>query len=169
MSEPRMRVDDPGENGTTVPRVGIAADEDEILSALANDRIVLELGTGLGFSTRALLRGGPAAVVSVDPDPWVQREIWPTLSHVRLTCASWVPGGLYAFDLVFIDGEHTADAVERDTAIALRYHPKFIVYHDWLADPRVQEGARKALPSNAVISVIPTTYGLGLVRLLNTE
>jgi len=35
--------------------------------------------------------------------------------HVRLTCASWVPGTL-CFDLVFIDGEHTADAVERDTA-----------------------------------------------------
>ena len=120
--------DDPGEPGYGVlsQRISVTPEETRILRALALDRRVLEIGTGLGVSTRAMAETA-AMLVTVDCDPWVHE-------HVVL------PGGVlrastvedYEVDLVFIDGLHTPDAVRTDIQSALRVlRPRgIIVFHD---------------------------------------
>lgn len=107
--------DDPGEPSTGRARVSIADDEVRILAYLAAGRRVLEIGTGLGVSTKALASQAKT-VCTVDIDPWVQETIWPDLPET-VRARDQVPIGL-RFDLVFIDGNHGTDAVRADIAAA---------------------------------------------------
>jgi predicted O-methyltransferase YrrM len=122
------RSDDPGEPTTGEPRVSITGDEALLLSALAVGRDVLEIGTGLGVSTRALAETA-RWVVTVDVDPWVRKVIWPELPE-NVICATNAELDR-TFDMVFIDGDHSTDAVRRDIDTAQRLAPcGLIVAHD---------------------------------------
>lgn len=89
--------DDPGESQYpgSPPRLSVTEQE------------AVEIGTGLGVSTRALASTA-ASVVTVDPDPWV---VDPCLPNVRFLREAPDPAG---FDMAFIDGLHERDAVVRD-------------------------------------------------------
>lgn len=161
VDELRTHPDDPGEPQHGRKRVGIAPDEERILQALARRRFVLEIGTGLGYSTRALASSA-SMVFSVDPDPWVHDVIVPDLRGLMVSCARDWPS-IRGFDLVFIDGDHRTPAVEGDVqrALAVARPGGIILLHDYQADPEVREGARRA--TDLPVTEIRTTYGLGLI------
>jgi len=159
---------DPGETNSRAPRISIAPDEEPILARLFRDSFaVLEIGTGLGISTLAILSELPLAgrIVSIDPDPWVHATIWPALSlHRRIeTRASLLPEDAGAFDGCFIDADHQAEAVALDTASALNsVRPGgIIVLHDWNSEA-VRMGCRRAFAGAP--DSMNTTYGLGIFR-----
>lgn len=90
-------------------------EEAEVLATLVDGLAVLEIGTGLGVSTRALASTA-RSVVTVDIDPWVWSTIWPTLPE-NVTGSPDVPDGV--FDAAFIDGDHDTESVRRDLAAAM--------------------------------------------------
>lgn len=113
---------DPGEPSTGSPRLSITDTEAELIAELVAGRRVLELGTGLGVSTRALASTA-VQVVTVDPDEWVHREVWPTLP-ANVTTAT--PAELDSawrraerFDTVFVDADHHTAAVIADLELAI--------------------------------------------------
>jgi hypothetical protein len=73
--------EDPGEAyyGGSPKRLSVTDEEAEILAKLATGMTVLELGTGLGVSTKALASTAKS-VITVDPDPWVRED------EVELVC-----------------------------------------------------------------------------------
>ena len=144
--------DDPGEPTTGEPRLSITEVEGEMLAVLAAGRSVLEFGTGLGVSTRALARTA-RKVYTVDIDEWVQQTIWPTLPDNVSTCDD--RDHLPIVDMVFIDGDHTEDGTAADVAAAMRLASEVIVMHDTSA-PTV----RSACDDQWLF--IGTQHGLGV-------
>jgi SAM-dependent methyltransferase len=123
--------DDPGEWGWKTPRLSVTPSEERVLALIAEGCRVLEIGTGLGISTKALATGA-REVVTVDIDPWVAANIAPSLpENVRFLSALPDPTE-EKFDLVFIDGCHIAEALRVDLKEAKqRLYPRgIIVLHD---------------------------------------
>lgn len=120
---------DPGERGyeRTPRRRSVTDDEAEILSRIATDKRVLEIGTGLGVSTRALAQTA-AHVLTVDPDPWVQDPGLPNVTFARS-----LPEDMGAFDLAFIDGNHKEDAVVSDIE-ACAGIPEIVLHDTYLPE-----------------------------------
>ena len=98
---------DPGEPLKNVPRKSVTEEEAEILKGLVLNKNVLEIGTGLGVSTRAIALTAKT-VVSVDIDSWTHRFEFPP----NVVLLSEIP--TEQFDLVFIDGFHERSAVYKD-------------------------------------------------------
>lgn len=146
--------DDPGEPTTGKPRLSVTDLEANILAALVAGRDVLEIGTGLGVSTRAMASKA-LSVTTVDVDPWVHENVWPTLPD---NVARWNGAAIAGrFDVVFIDGDHSTEAVIADLATARIYvRPGgMIIAHDVNYDT-----VRAGLDGDW--HFVPTTHGLGL-------
>lgn len=169
-----MHPEDPGEPQHGHPRIGVDAGEESILRLLANGARVLEIGTGLGYSTRAFMAGGARSVDTVDIDPWVHAEIVPELE------LDWVngggsPGDFRAlrdlsevglnYDLVFVDGAHNYESVARDAALAVYVVREggLVVFHDWRHCPDDVRKAVEDLAGAGSAFHLPTRYGLGLL------
>lgn len=154
---------DPGEfaYGTATPRMSVSVEEAKILSWLARGCVVIEIGTGLAVSTRALAER--AQIVStVDNDPWVHSTIWPLLEHTpRVVTFTSIPENHVRADLVFIDGDHRAPGVERDIASVKPFcrPDTLVVFHD-VKYSNVGDVVRAA---SRVMRKIDTVHGLGLV------
>lgn len=150
--------DDPGEPSTGKPRVSITDMEASILTAFVAGRDVLEIGTGLGVSTRALAASA-ASVSTVDIDEWVQVNIWPTLPG-NVTGVRSLPRG--PFGAVFIDGDHSTEAVARDlrTALSVAGPGAVVLAHD-TAYPSVRQGLSEVHPDGWAF--IHTTHGIGVL------
>lgn len=158
--------DDPGEPMIGKARVSVSDEEAKILSALGAGRRVLEIGTGLGVSTRALARFAKY-VHTHDIDPWVQANVWPQLHedldpflYTLTTRANCVDNMRGYWDLVFIDADHSTVAVLEDVAFARELDPAVIVLHD-VAYENV-ENAMLALDGDWF--KIDTEHGLGIGR-----
>jgi SAM-dependent methyltransferase len=114
----------------------VSGEEADELARLARDRTVLEVGSAFGYSATVMALAG-ARVTAIDPhrgETWLgdtftameanlqthgvrdQVEILPELSYVAMP---QLTHGKRRFDLVFIDGDHTYDAVRADVANAL--------------------------------------------------
>jgi hypothetical protein len=145
--------DDPGEPTTGKPRLSITEVEAEILAALVHGLVVVEFGTGLGVSTRALASTA-RLVVTADIDEWVQQTIWPTLPKNVTTCYDR-DSLTQRVDAVFIDGDHTEEGTARDVQHAMRIASRLIVMHD-TSSPTV----RAACDDEWLF--IGTTHGLGV-------
>lgn len=114
------REDDPGEPSSGVARVSVTDDERDVLAAMADGKWVFEIGTGLGVSTRALASTA-THVVTCDIDEWVHRTIWPDLpANVTPVPAVLADQLGRRFDMVFIDGDHSDEALRIDVATAER-------------------------------------------------
>lgn len=150
-----VRQDDPGEPQTGVGRISISELEAGILAAVAADRTVIEIGTGLGVSTRALASTA-RSVTTVDIDPWVHETIWPDLpDHVERLRSLPADG---QWDVAFIDGDHNRLAVRTD----LRWcYPRVhvIVAHD-----TNHQAVRAECDRVGPFVYLRTEHGLGLWR-----
>lgn len=105
----------------------LTADETKTLRELARGRRVLEIGSAFGYSTIAMATVG-ARVLSVDPHI-AHSSILTMTSNLRryrvldrvAMCLAYSYDALpiledagARFDLIFIDGDHSRSAVERD-------------------------------------------------------
>jgi hypothetical protein len=145
-----------------------AGGRDIVLRRLAEERvkIVLEIGSFVGLSTRAWLTAAPeATVICVDPfvdfyhNDFIYRD-WPDVVGKSLydlflsSCwdfrdriipvRDWSPAGLETVaeygiqpDLIFVDGDHSYESVTADLEASHRLFPKAILTgDDWLWDRR---------------------------------
>ena len=152
---------DPGEAcyESKIPRVSVTEEEAEILAGLVRGLSVLEIGTGIGVSTRALASTA-ASVVTVDVDPWVQSDIWPHLSDCpNVRTLTEIPEE--AFDVVFIDAQHTVAAVRRDIELTRPRCRKLMLFHD-INYANVRCGVEIEFPN---VETIKTAHGIGVVRI----
>lgn len=152
--------EDPGEPGTNKPRVSVTAQEALVLAALARGARVLEIGTGLGVSTKAMAKTA-ARVVTVDIDSWVQENVFPTLGGVACF-ADIAPLLSDRFDVIFIDGAHDIESVVHDIETAQSLLAKehgVILLHD-----HKLSGVQKALAQLGLTPVvINTTHEIAMV------
>lgn len=149
---------DPGEPagpGAGRRRVSVTDEEGALLWGLTINRSVLEIGTGLGVATRWIAQG--ARVTTVDVDPWVHEHIWPTLP-ADVHRSSGLHDLEHPYGMVFIDGEHTDEALTKDIAFAkgILIPGEMIVVHDAIelrATLKADEGKWY---------ILDTRYGLGI-------
>lgn len=129
---------DPGEaSAGNCQRISVTDQEAELLAAAVTAKdIVLEIGTGLGVSTRALASAAEF-VHTIDPDPWVYETIVPDLPEnvrhwksLRDFIQTWKQDGSPRISLVFVDGSHDSVSVTSDTFAALELDPDEIWWHD---------------------------------------
>lgn len=158
----RTHEQDPGEPQHGQRRRSINAHEFEILSYLGADRVVAEIGTGLGVSTEALATRAKK-VYTYDPDPWVADEIVPGLLQ---ECPNVVAiKGTFAHvpekaDLVFVDGDHATDAVRNDIKTIRWNGIDVAIFHD--VD---EESVRKALEIEGIRWYrLSERLGFGIIR-----
>lgn len=155
--------DDPGEPGTDKPRWSVNDTEARILAELLRNRDVLEIGTGLGISTRAIARWANK-VYTVDPDPWVKKTVAPTLPENVVFLES-IAGAPAAVDAAFIDGQHVYEQIVRDIADCKRIvcHGGIILLHD-----ATMQAVMKAITENLKGAVLLLTWA-GLAMAWNDE
>lgn len=131
---------------SALPNGWLPDEEAEQLQRLADGCVVLELGAWKGRSTVAMSRTA-AYVVSVDRHQGIKGvdggdslaeylHVIRSLPNVAMVVASFsdfVPLLGRVFDLVFIDGDHDADSVQRDIRLA-HAHVRdggTLAFHDW--------------------------------------
>ena len=153
---------DPGERTTGSPRRSVTEAECRILAWLAYGRRVLEIGTGLGVSARAMASMA-RCVVTMDPDPWVHEAVVPALqdSGLPIECLRRLDGpGAWQFDMAFIDGSHVYEDVKADLAAVwpLIHEGGLIVLHDARHEP-----VARAAAEFGPMTLIETEHALGLV------
>lgn len=122
--------------GHTIPTARTLEMWEKIITATGSQR-VLEIGFNYGHTTEILLELG-CEVHSVEILE-EKRELletfkkkWKTFSYTIIDSRHMKPGN---FDLVFIDGEHTAPAIMSDLTLAHRSRAKYIALDDYGTDP----------------------------------
>lgn len=156
----------------TLPDGWLSEEEAKELQRLAAGKTVLELGAWKGRST-VVLAEVARYVVSVDRHQGIAEvggedslpdylESVRGLGNVAIVVAdfqTFLPHLAVAFDLVFVDGDHDADSVERDLLLAckhLYYSSGVIAMHDFDFES-VREGANRVFggvsPNTVVGSV----------------
>jgi predicted O-methyltransferase YrrM len=118
------------------------------LVALTKNCVVLEIGSAFGYSAIAMARGGANYVLSVDPHIMSPSSLTEMHENVRAYGVGDRVGMMVArsreimsvliacnarVDAVFVDGDHSANAVRADTAYArvLLAHGGVLICHDY--------------------------------------
>ena len=106
----------------------LTVNEAAALADLATGRDVLEVGSAFGFSACVMALAGARHVTAVDPHTWlnsyeamVSNLIFAGADELVTIVRAASPGaldGLGPFGLVFIDGDHAAEAVTADVEAA---------------------------------------------------
>lgn len=155
---------DPGEldfygNRTNEPRLSINDVEGRILSELVRGLSVLEIGTGLGVSTRWMAKTA-AGVYTVDADPWVQEYVFPTLPG-NVICMTELPPLDRCFAAAFVDSCHDYQAVRVDIRTVRMWVKQggLLIFHDLYI-----EGVKRAIDEafGDKFIHIQTTAGMAL-------
>jgi len=151
---------DPGEPIRNTPRLSVSDLEARVISELARGKTVLEIGTGLGVSTRKLAETAKL-VYTVDIDPWVAEAVAPTLpKNVHFFRSIDEYGIMAGFDMAFVDGYHGHDQCLKDIVDVKRLVKSggLLVFHDYKM-PAIWRALAK---SNLDVVSIETIAGLGL-------
>jgi predicted O-methyltransferase YrrM len=135
--------------------------EAAMLGRLAAGRQVLEVGSASGYSAVVMALAGADHIVAVDPHTWIPGSYEAMLANlaayqvtdrveiIREYSQSALPqlaGEDARFGLVFVDGDHSADAARHDLRWALKLLKPggVLAVHDYLEDcccPGVREAA----------------------------
>ncbi len=159
--------DDPGEPGYegNPPRRSVTDEECGVLQALAWKRRVLEIGVGLGVSTRAFADVA-LSVTAIESDPWVWEHVigkpkdWPRrVFFYRPEAARLALEGPYG--LAFIDGNHDSAWCREDILFCLRLKSSskmvFVLHDTNLC------GVRRAAESFGTLVRMDTKGHLGML------
>ena len=119
---------DPGEPGLNVPRWSVSDGEARFVAELCKGLDVLEIGTGLGVSTRAIAKLAHW-VHTVDVDPWVKENVELPDNCTFYSDIEDVPEGLGAS---FIDGRHSKSYCLKDIKSSQRIVKEggLFIFHD---------------------------------------
>jgi predicted O-methyltransferase YrrM len=151
---------DPGEPGSNTYRLSVNDLEARVIASLCARKRVLEIGTGLGVSTRAIQQTA-AALDTIDIDPWVHANVFPALRELGVGCSGNIDDMEPAsYDACFIDGAHDRASVYVDivTARLLVKPGGMLIFHD-TRSPGVVDALRQAkLPW----VMIDTRAGIGI-------
>lgn len=148
--------DDPGEPGGG-QRITVTDKEGKALAALVRKQRVLEIGTGLGVSTK-YMASTAAIVYTCDIDPWVRENVWPELEEVGYIVCIDDPHEAKDVSIAFIDGEHTEEQVNNDIEVSLEMGCTTIIGHDMNSD-----FVKKAFKNHfGAVNMVKTEYGLGI-------
>jgi predicted O-methyltransferase YrrM len=121
------------------------------LALLANGRTVLEVGSAYGYSACVMALAGASHVTAVDPHRWIQGSHWAMSQNlaacgvadkvliIRVPSQVALPGFAdrgTRFGLIFVDGDHSAEAVKHDGewAAKLLEPGGTIAFHDYGED-----------------------------------
>ena len=120
--------EDPGEPGLGLQRWSVSEVEARIVSELLRGLNVLEIGTGLGVSTRAIAKLA-AHVHTVDVDEWVEKNVELPENSTFYKDIKEVPENL---DAAFVDGLHSYYQCMIDIKDAKRIVKRggLIIFHD---------------------------------------
>lgn len=116
-----------------------------VITKALNAKLVVELGTGMGFSCSAFISalketGGILYSVDINPEA---ADVKPTIQKYSGTDApvifiqgdsvtvgrAWIKGDI---DVLYCDSDHTYGHVLTELETWARYHPKIILVHDTL-------------------------------------
>jgi len=100
---------------------------------IANVKSILEIGTSIGYNAYNLAKNLSAEITTVDiknrsPRIFDHTPYRDRINAVVCDSALFEPR---PFDMVFIDGDHSLEAVARDTELAMNCNPKVIAWHDY--------------------------------------
>ena len=148
--------DDPGEPGLGAKRWSVSKVDERSLSELFRGLTVLEIGTGLGMSTRAIASTAKH-VHTVDVDKWVKETVVPDLPE-NVTFYDGI-GKVPPVDAAFIDGLHTQKQCLIDIESARKLVKKggLLVFHD----TKMKAIRNAIIDSNLAVFEITTEAGLG--------
>jgi predicted O-methyltransferase YrrM len=118
----------PPAEGAQPISTSLTVNEAAALADLATGRDVLEVGSAFGFSACVMALAGAKHVTAADPHTWLNSHdamtanldacgVTDQVTIVRGTSPAALDG-LGPFGLVFIDGDHGAEAVAADVAAA---------------------------------------------------
>lgn len=158
-------------NGPTI-NTSLTNNETTELQKLAQNKHVLEVGSAYGYSAIAMALAGAKKVTAVDPHAWLpsleamQSNINAHgVDHTVEIVQQWSFDALESlytsrqqFDLIFIDGDHEAHAVQSDVTLAekLLAPNGILACHDY--DEETCPGVRIALdawkPFNYIIDTL---------------
>jgi predicted O-methyltransferase YrrM len=144
-------------------RASITKAESKHLLALANGKVVLEIGSAYGYSAILMAKGGARRVIAVDPhggygslDGSLQEMrsnlfrygVDDRVTMVLARSQTAMPALFAAkakFDLIFIDGDHRREVVEHDItkAIPMLSSIGVIACHDF--GEETCQGVREAI------------------------
>lgn len=134
---------------------------------VARPRHVLEIGSYRGVSTEVWALHCKA-VVSVDPSPnmAVRRDLHARVAHYpHVTLVEgrspWVPANFLPFDLVYLDGDHSAQHVhaEIETYLPMLGVGCWIGGHDYTDTPAPGDGVKVAV--DALLGIPPFRFSDG--------
>ena len=118
----------PPAEGAQPISTSLTVNEAAALAELAVGRDVLEVGSAFGFSACVMALAGAKHVTAADPHTWLNSHDAMTANLAACGVADVVTvvrgtspaalDGLGPFGLVFIDGDHGAEAVAADVAAA---------------------------------------------------
>jgi len=151
---------DPGEPGWNSPRLSINDLEARFISEFARDRTVLEIGTGLGVSTRKMAEVAKF-VYTVDIDPWVAQSVAPSLPKNVYFFPSITDYGIMpGFDMAFVDGCHGYEQCLKDIADVKRLVKTggLMAFHDY----KMPAISRACAVSKFNIVLVGTFAGIGI-------
>lgn len=152
--------EDPGEPVLNKPRWSVNEIEARIVSELCRGLRVLEIGTGLGVSTKEIARRAKW-VYTVDIDPWVKEYVASGLPE-NVSFFESVEGIQDGFplDAEFIDGQHSYRQVEQDIRDSRKLIKRdgLFVFHD----ARMEPVKKAVIDSGLQATFVATALGLAI-------
>ena len=119
----------------------------------------LEIGFGRGYASLCASMafrdaGIDGKVVTIDPElseeylknlsNFIPKELFSCMTFIKQTSQNALPQIKENFDLIYIDGDHTYDAVKSDWENTKNMYNKFLIFDDYVPAERTDDGMQCA-------------------------